>query len=45
MRRIEARRRNASALAIGILPILGKPAAAIEAGNGVLDDPALRPAR
>jgi len=28
-------------LAIEVLPILGKPAAAIEPGNGTLDDPAL----
>lgn len=40
MRRIEARRRKASA-AIEVFPILGEPAAAIEPGDRVLDDPAL----
>jgi hypothetical protein len=52
MRRIEARRKNASAfrlrfsqslgerLSIEILPILSEPSAAIEPGNSALDDPA-----
>src|SRR5438270_12845575 len=39
MRRIEARRKNASAF-LEILPILDKPSTAIEPGNGALDDPA-----
>ena len=36
MRRIEARRKNASV----VLPILGEPSAAIEPCDGALDDPA-----
>ena len=41
MRRIEARRKKASALRLRYLPILGEPSAAIEPGDGALDDPAL----
>ena len=40
MRRIEARRRKASALWLQIFPVLGEPAAATEPTDGALDDPA-----
>ena len=40
MRRMEARRRKARALWLRIFPVLGEPAAAVEPGDGALDDPA-----
>ena len=40
MRRIEARRKNASAFRLRFSPVLGEPSAAIQPGNSALDDPA-----
>ena len=40
MRRIDARRKNASAVRLRFLPILGKPSTSVEPSNGALDDPA-----
>ena len=39
MRRIDARRKNASALRFRFSRILGKPSAAVEPGDGTLDNP------
>ena len=41
MRRIEARRKNASAFRLRHSQSLAKPAAAVEPGDGAFDDPAL----
>jgi len=40
MRRIEGEAQERERLSVEILPILGKPSAAIEPRNGALDDPA-----
>ena len=39
MRRIEAKRKNAKALSVETLPILGQAAAAVEPRDGAFDDP------
>jgi len=42
MRRIDARRKNASALRLRFSSILGKPSTSVDPSNGALDDPTAR---